>query len=312
MPTVEPNTIPQKYKRFGLTKGFHPRPFESLRWLIKAQGGWGKSTFLSSIPNCLHLDIEGGAHSVVNSQADRVPDEGGLSWEDLCGPEGLLNALLQDGKDSRGDPSKLPWRVLAFDTIDAMFNLFAANFCNRNNPAGKDLESVGEYGKDGAGYGLVYARLVKVLTSLESYGYALVLACHEKERQVTQKVKNEERTITVVRPVLGESIAKLLEARADISAVLRPKFREIEEPGRKVQLPDGKTTILPGKKKTVQSIVMQVECSPAYQAKRRLLTFRGEIHLPIQNGWEAVKAVYDEAAAKLKEKLDAGGPLQEV
>lgn len=307
MPTVEPNTVPSKYQRFGVTRGFHPRPFELLRWLIKAQGGWGKSTFLSSVPNCLHLDLEGGAHSVVNEQADRIPaHDRGLSFENLMGPEGIIAALVADGKASGGDINRLPWKVIAFDTIDSLLNLFVANFCES-----RGVEAIGEYGKDGAGYGLVYAQLIKLLTTLESYGYATILACHEREKQVTRKQKGEDVTITVVRPVLGESIAKTIEGRADISAVLRPKFKVVEGPGTKKVLPSGKEIVQPGEKKKVQTIVMQVECSPEYQAKRRLLTFKGEIELPVQNGWEAVKKVYDKAAIDLKEKLDAESPLQQ-
>lgn len=312
MPKVEPNTVPKKYQKFGVTRGFQPKSFESLKWLIKAQGGWGKSTFISSVPDCLHLDFEGGAHSVVGNEADRIPDhDRGLSYEDTMGPEGVMAALIADGKASAGNPERLPWRVVAFDTIDALFNLFSANFCEGNNPASRNLESIGEYGKDGAGYGLVYARLIKLLTTLESYGYATILSCHEKEKQVTRKQKNEEVTITVVRPTLGESIAKALEARADISAVLRPKFKTVEGPGTTKTLPSGKKIKVSGEKHRVQTIAMQVECSPEYQAKRRLLTFKGEIELPVQNGWETVKVVYDAAVKELKEKLDAGGPLQQ-
>lgn len=312
MPETTPNTIPDvtapsAYKKFGTTRGFHPKPFESLRWLIGAQGGWGKSTFLSSIPNMLHLDIEGGAHSVVNSEAIRIPDHsGGLSYDTLGA---VLNQLILDGEAAKGNPSRLPFTAIGIDTIDAMYNMFGGHFCRKGNPAGQELDSVGEYGSDGAGYGIIYARILTVLATLESLGYALVIGYHERETTIKKKVHGKIETLTKVRPLLGESISKQLENRSDVNAVLRPKVKMVVLPGKTVNIPGVGTKALPGEKTTTNVIVMQVECSPVYSAKRRLHTFKGEFELPLQHGWSYIKTIYDKAVVDMQKMLESGGPI---
>jgi hypothetical protein len=307
--TTVPNTlpIPAAYAKFGATRGFHPKPFARNRWLIKSLGGRGKSTFISSIPGCLHLDIEGGAHSVVNSEAVRIPDgETGLSYDAF---NAVLIQLLADGDAAKGDLTKLPFSSVAIDTVDGMFQLYAADFCKQHNPTGKEIESIGEYGSEGSGYGLVYARMIKVLTALESRGYAIVLACHEKEKDIKVSSGGQTQTITVVRPSLGDSIAKALENRVDINAVLRFDPRIVETPGRQVTLPGGATRNLPGEKRTVHDCVMRVEATQEYDAKRRVTLFRGNIVLPLQHGWSAVKPLYDKAVSDMQTMLEAGQPI---
>jgi hypothetical protein len=265
---IAPNAIPPAYAKFGVTRGFHPKPFNRLNWLIKSRGGWGKSTFLSSIPGCLHLDLEGGAHSVVNSEAVRVPDHThGMTLELV---RGVFSQLITDGQNAKGDSSKLPFQVIAFDTIDAYYNLLASEFCAGKNPAGKTIECVQEYGSNGAGYGNIYAQLLNDLTALESLGYATVLACHERDKEITVTENGKYVTTTVTRSTLGDSLAKALENRVDMAAVIRPtttvvtptKF--IDVGGTKKEVPDNSN------KQTVKGFVMQVECSAQYDAKHRV------------------------------------------
>jgi hypothetical protein len=299
--------IPAAYARFGATRGFHPKPFARNRWLIKSLGGRGKSTFISSIPGCLHLDVEGGAHSVVNSEAVRIPDgETGLSYDAL---NEVFTQLLADGDNAKGDLTKLPFSSIAIDTVDSMFQLYASYFCQKHNPAEREIESVAEYGTEGSGYGLVYGRIIKVLSALESRGYALVIACHEKEKDIKISSNGKTESITVVRPALGDSISKALENRVDINAVLRIDPRMVEVPGRTVTLPGGTTRTLPGEKKTVHDCIMRVEATQEYDAKRRVNLFRGDILLPLQHGWASVKPRYDKAVSDMQQMLDAGQPI---
>jgi hypothetical protein len=303
---VTPNAIPPAYAKFGVTRGFHPKPFNRLNWLIKSRGGWGKSTFVSSIPGCLHLDIEGGAHSVINNEAVRIPDHArGLSKDQVAE---VVSQLLVDGKAAGGDTTKLPFQAIAFDTIDAYVSMLSSDFCTGNNPTKQEYECLQEYGTKGAGYGLVYARVNVILTALEGAGYATVLTCHEKEKDIEVMEGGKPKTVTVVRAVVGDSLAKALENRADIAAVIRPTSRTVE--GTKfIEIGGVKKEIPDGQKKTIRGFVMQVECSTQYDAKHRIPLFKGSIPLPLQHGWAFVEQLYNEKVAEVRKLLEAGGPL---
>lgn len=304
---VTPNTlpsVPKAYERFGPVRGFHPKPFEELDWFIKGKGGRGKSNFISSFEKCLHLDVGGSAHSTVNSQAVRLPASGNLSYGTLMD---IVTQLLRDGDAAKGNPAKLPFESVAFDCVDEVMSLFAADYLGGHNPQEKPYESIPEAGDGRRIYGILYGRLLKVFSALTSRGYALVLGCHERDKDIqVPTVQGQTETVSIVEPALGASLAGTLEALCDISAVISPKTITQRTP-RTIQLPSGPKTVYD--EKQVTRVVMQVECSGRYDAKRRLHLFRGEIPLPLQNGWSAVKAFYDEKVVEMKKLLESGAPI---
>jgi hypothetical protein len=303
MPTeVVPNTIPAAYGQFGGTRGFTPKPFHRLRWLIKSKMGLGKSTFLSSIPNSLHLDIEGGAHSVVNDEAVRIPVN--RNPEVLMG---VIAQLVKDGEAAKGNPDKLPFQVVSIDPIDALADVMADIICKEKSNANRTIEYIGEFGEKGAGYQLLYVRIQKLLHLLESLGYTWALTCHLREKDITTKEGGMDVTRTVVRPSVGDSLARSLENAADISAVIRNQIMTDEVPtvielagGRKVNRMD---------KVTRNVYTMQVECDPQNDAKRRVFTFKGDIPMSLRGGWKNVGDFYAEKVAEMKQLLESGGPI---
>jgi len=307
MPDVKPNTlptVPKAYERFGPVRGFHPKPFEELDWFIKGKGGRGKSNFISSFKECLHLDVGGSAHSTVNTEAVRLPAKGNLSYGTLMD---IVTQLVRDGDEAKGNPDKLPFRSVAIDCVDEVVSLFAADYLGGHNPTGKTYESLPEAGDGRRIYGILYGRLLKVLTELTARGYALILACHERDKEIqVPNVEGRLDVVTVTEPAVGASLAGTLEALCDISAVLMPKT-VIEKTPRTIKLPSGEKTIFD--EKSVTRTVMQVECSARYDAKRRLHLFRGEIPIPLQNGWSTVKAFYDEKVVEMKALLESGAPI---
>lgn len=307
MPEVAPNTlpdVPRGYARFGTTRGFQPKPYESLDWFIKGKGGRGKSNFISSFERCLHLDVGGSAHSVVNAQAVRIPESGGLGYKALAE---VFTQLIKDGDSAKGDVTKLPFRSVALDCVDEVVALFIADYLGGNNPTEGKYDSLPEAGDGRRVYGIIYGRLLKVLTSLSACGYGLVLGCHERDHDITvPKVDGGTEVITRTDPAVGASLAGVLEAMCDISGVLAPKT-VVERTPRVIQTPSGGKTIYD--EKSVSKIVMQVECSARYEAKRRLHLFRGEIVVPLQNGWAALKPFYEEKVKEMRGLLESGKPI---
>lgn len=302
---VTPNTIPQAYVQFGAVKGFTPKSFERLRWLIKSKMGLGKSTFLSSIPRSLHLDIEGGAHSVVNSQAVRIPINRNAKIF-----MGVIAQLVKDGEAAKGDSTKLPFDVISIDPVDAMADMLGDVICEEKSTETRHLEYIGEFGDRGAGYQLLYVRIQKMLHLLESLGYVWILTCHLKEKDITVKENGQNVTRTVVRPSIGDALARVLENAADMSAVIQNQVTT-EEVSTPITLAGGRT-VNRTDKVTKNVFTMQVECDPQNDAKRRVFTFKGDIPLPLRNGWDSVRTFYDEKVAEMRKMLESDGPIPTV
>ncbi len=290
---IQPNTIPTAYQQLGAVRGFHPRPFEQLRWVIKGKGGSGKSTFLSSVHRCLHADMEGGGHSVVNSDAVRVPiDRNHELWMRL------FLQLMADGTAAKHDRSKLPFGSVAIDTIDGLCDMEGADLVAEKSKPDSPLEHIGEFGKDGAGYQLLYIRVLKALNALEGMGYGWMAALHLKEKDIRVREGNETVTRTVIRPAIGGSLARNLEDRADINATIElGTFTTTEYDERK--LPDGRTIKNP-RKVSAERCVIHVECRPEDDAKRRLYTFRGDLVVPLRGGWDTLRRFYDEKVVEMQ------------
>lgn len=297
MANVKPNTIPQKYQKYGAKRGFHPKEFSELNWFIQGTMGTGKSNLVSSIPGGLHLDIEDGAHSVTNDDAVRIPI--GRNIKTFLD---IIADLKKDGEAAGGDQEKLPFQQIIFDPVDGLLDMMFDLICEeKGEQHNKSYEYIGEIGQRGAGYNFAYVRVIGILSLLEKLGYSWVLTCHRKTKDVTFRRGGKEETVTIVRPSIGDSIARVLENRADMTAVLAWKT-EVREQTKKKKIKGGKTVNVKNKE-TVRNLVMGVESTESSEAKRRVYTFKGDYVVPRQGAWDEISERYAEAVAEMEQEL---------
>jgi len=296
-PTL-PNTIPAAYVALGATSGFNPKAVERLNWLLASEGGLGKTTFASSIPHSLLIDLENGSHSVVHMNSVRVPVA--RNYEKF---EKVMSQLVQDSKLVQRNPAHLPFQTVIIDSVDVLADTMAAQICAEKSDPGKNrvYNYIGEYGSGGAGWALLRNRVTRVFSILEEYGYAWVAICHKTERLVETA---DGRRAPIVQPTLFGSCYDDLQQRADLEAnivVLRTTEHKTED----VTLPDGRIIKKPAGTVTTISHVLKITPDESRWAKRRLdLGTIPDIAIPRDNGWNTFATIYSQRVAEIKKTLE--------
>ncbi len=138
------------------------------RVILYGQEGVGKSTYISRLPQVLFLDTEEGTHRL---NVDRVPVR---SLADL---RAAVSELLRDAK-----AGNIPYRVLAIDTADRLWDMCAAEICAANN--WESIESPG-YGKGMKMATEKFLSLMEGLDLLVAAGINVVLVCHCKVERLS-------------------------------------------------------------------------------------------------------------------------------
>jgi hypothetical protein len=185
------------FKDLG-SREYNPRPVERSRWLIIGFRKRGKTTTLCSNPATVVLDLEGGALAVANPQAfvlhimplqEELVSGKPKGFTSLDPWERFLEAkelLLKDAKS--GDPNFL---TVGIDSLDAMFDLHAADFCGGNNALKKTIDNLGDY-KDGtSGWYELRKPFMRHLQDFDNAGYGLVGIVHKTENLIRDDRNNK-------------------------------------------------------------------------------------------------------------------------
>jgi hypothetical protein len=290
--------IPEKYKSLGAKSGFNPGDSEGLRMIVETLPGRGKTQFLMSCPNQLVLDFDGAAHEAVAHRCSYIRV---TSWEQYLDVKG---ALLDDAKTS-----KRPFKRIAFDTVDRFLRLLDHGLVSELNnrraaakPPKPALRSILEYGESGAGYAKLTAGLIAELTELERAGYAYLLSCHMKIKDLDSGAKERR---SVMPPNTMDALVGLVDIKcrmyrsSENKVINTGKFTITEVKGRKIKRPVTET------RKVYKYWLGLMPTSPEDEeyedTKRRIPSFEGIIEIPLTDGWAAFASAYAEAVEKAKQ-----------
>lgn len=191
--------------RSRLTQGPNFPPPEKLRLFVYGLPGCGKTYLCASIPDSLHIDVEGEAGFVLQPQAKCIVPDSGKDYEEI------LESLIQDG------PSKSGFNFVSIDSIDMVVQMMIPwatekhNDAQRNKrPPGRQIEDMREYGQGGAGWGKINDSVVGPLHRLRIAGYGLCITGHAKEEEITVQSPSGPSTKIVLRPSVNPGVRNTL------------------------------------------------------------------------------------------------------
>lgn len=186
--TLVSGVLPDHWQKLGGSMEYVPLPLELSRFYIWGPPKSGKSTFAASFPNAVHIDIEGGAHSIVHRRARwyyaPVLHDGELTevHRKLGGVSltSLMDAL------TRGSP----FTTVIVDTFDALLDLALKEM---ERTSGKTTK---EAGWGTGGWTDVNNLALSWVRRLTGAGYGLVTLAHQKIE--TETIGQKE--ISFLRP----------------------------------------------------------------------------------------------------------------
>ena len=274
---VTPNDtgIPQDYLDLGAEIGYKPREPEDLRFLLLSRWGEGKTTFVSSIPDCLLLDIEGGAHSIPHGIATRIAIRSMEHYHNV------VQRIIDDGK-----AGNQKFKRIVIDTGDELLSYYSLEISKE-----KKVEAIEEYGQKGAGWAILRRRFVHDLDAITLAGYSWGLVGHLQEKTVSRPRKGgATQEVTVFREVMIPSIAATIRRKTDyvFTVVRYPKTVTEKKP---VTVKGISTT---------RSVTTTRDCYELSVAGTEDVPLRGKgrvpitanIVLPEKGGWNEFEKVY--------------------
>jgi len=212
---------------------FHSGPIiQPLHRQLVLLAGWpacGKSTAVSSIPRCCHIDSEdGGADRLPTVQPDneRITVK---SWGEY---EELVTDLEEDAKS--GSPS---FDVVAIDTLDSLGatqqSLAAAFILERASTGDRLYDVIAQFGGiGGTGWNQLAELATRPILRLRFAGYGVVAACHMR-----RKLHDGKQEIT--RDLTG-GVERFLRNRCSLALELG-KVQRSRPVTESITIPGGKT-----------------------------------------------------------------------
>lgn len=285
LPNTVP-TIPKKWAMIGAKAGYDPKPAEALRFWNVGPSGEGKTTFLSSIPDNIILDFDGGAEACPGGRATRIYVE---SYDHYMQ---ITDMLIEDGKAGKRD-----FRRVSFDTADE----WAGMIINKLQEE-KGVEDITEFGSAGHGWNMIKTRCWSRLRALEESGYTWACNGHLQTKEEYDPITKKART--VLRDSLFPSFSRKITTRADFKLTIycKQESKTVTGPGRTTS--GGKK--ISGKKSTTVSNVYYCNSMSTEEKKNKA---RGapdmdrKFEISLVGGWDVFKAKYDAAVESAREQF---------
>lgn len=285
--------LPAEYVALGLTTGYNPCTIEEVRLYITGLPGEGKSTLVASIPDSMTIDYERGATGIPGRRSAYFNIFEAAKKQKKTAYEihrTILDKLMEDAKSG-----KPPCKRIIFDTHDGWVELETINFLKEKSSGAKVYEDIGQYGEKGAGHSLVQGRCRRILSALESVGYAWAVVGH---LTYVPETTPDGKTQINIRPILSKGYVGSIVRKAELHLTINSMARK-ERVNQVV-----KGHIIKGAKEEV--VTRYFLYTKPTEAKRMEGKQRGVpnlarvLEVPMIGGWEILKKAYDEAVKKSK------------
>lgn len=284
-------------------QGFAPLPASRVSMLIQGFSKSGKTTFAISNPDAVVLDFENGTRFVPIQRGRRMailPTEEELETG-IPGPLGSLDPidrfhaavdlLMKDAQ--AGNPQ---FQTVAIDTVDTLFGLAIARFCQDRN-----IENIGDY-KDGrAGWFEMRDPILQRFIDLRRY-YGLHLLTHLQEKVLTRA---DGTSTVMIEATLAPSVRRaLLNMVEQIVMISRTTVFQSREKVP-VVLSNGKKVMREDPRGPEERHVVVLRTAPISSARELgcRITVPGTIELPWEDPWGEYVKHYDEEVARIQATL---------
>jgi hypothetical protein len=292
--------IPADWAKLGLMTGYNPKTLEAARIYFTGLAGDGKSTFVASIPNSIHLDFEGGASGIPGRRSTYVdiPERArklGIPAYDLY--KKIFDKLIADAK-----AGKRTFTRVIIDTQDAWKEMLGRHLLAEKSSGAKTFEDIGELGMKGHGHSLLQGRCNNILGDLEDAGYTWAVVGHLTYVTATDPVTYKEST--KIRPILSKGyvgpVVRKAELHITINSLTKTEGTDLVK-GDRVFKDAG-----PEKEVTRYSIYTRPTEAKAMEGKRRgVPQLPARMEVPMIDGWKVLKTAYDTAVEQSRK--DNGG-----
>ena len=280
-----PNTvpvIPADWTKLGVQTGYNPKSAEDLNLWIVGPSGEGKTTFESSIPNTMILDLDKGAEGIIGTRAMRVPIN---SYEHYMQ---ITQKLIDEGKKGK----HVVHRV-SIDTADVWVDMIKLQLQTE-----KGVDDITEFGSQGHGWAMIRERCWSRLRELEEAGFVWSCVGHMITKTETNPVTHKERT--VIRDAVFPSFSAKIVNSSDFKLTIYCINKEIEKKVPK-KLPSGQIITVPCGTEMTSKYYLDSYTTAERQGKGRGAPgMNRKFEVPATNAWDVFKNNYNEAVRKAR------------
>jgi len=287
-PTVgtKPNevpVVPTDWISLGVKTGYNPKLAEKLNIYILGPYNEGKTTFDASIPNNFILDFEDGANAVVGTNSVRVHIRNFPHFEEV------IKKLLADAKSN-----KRHWTRISFDSIEEYVDLIKHQLEEEKN-----VEDITDHGSRGHGYNLILQRCWSYIIDLEQAGYVWAIVGHQKlKSEVNPATKKEE---TKIREAVYPIVANKIKNAADFQLTIYCLVKTIRIQ-KKRKLATGQIIEQTEEQDKRIYFASSYTTDRGEGKARGVPTMNDKFEIPLINGWDVFKKLYDKAVEAAKKE----------
>ena len=282
-----PNTvpvIPADWAKLGVETGYNPKSVEDLNLWIVGPSGEGKTTFESSIPNTMILDLDKGAEGILGTRAMRVPVR---SYEHYMQ---ITQKLIDEGKAGK----HVVHRV-SIDTADIWVDMIKLQLQTE-----KGVDDITEFGSKGHGWAMIVNRCWSRLRELEEAGYVWSCVGHMITKTETNPVTHKERT--VIRDAVFPSFSAKIVNSSDFKLTIYCMNKEIEKKEERVLLNGQKITVPCGTEMTSKYYLDSYTTAERQGKGRGAPGMNRKFEIPLLNAWDIFVRNYNVAIANAKKQ----------
>ena len=282
-----PNTvpvIPTDWAKLGVQTGYKPKAAEDLNLCIVGPSGEGKTTFESSIPDTMILDLDKAAESIVGTRAMRVAIS---NYEHYMQ---VTQKLIDDGKKGK----HIVHRV-SIDTTDIWVDMIKLRLQTE-----KGCDDITEFGAQGHGWAMIRERCWSRLRELEEAGYVWSCVGHMITKTETNSVTYKERT--VIRDAVFPTFAAKIINSSDFKLTIYCINKEIAKIQKKT-LPGGRVIEVPCGTEMTSKYYLDSYTTTERQGKGRGAPgMIRKFEIPHLNAWDVFVKNYNTAIEAAKKQ----------
>ncbi|KKM77884.1 hypothetical protein LCGC14_1365510 [marine sediment metagenome] len=285
--SATPNTvpvIPADWAKLGVQTGYNPKPAADLNLCVVGPSGEGKTTFESSIPDTMILDLDKAAESIVGTRAMRVAIS---NYEHYMQ---VTQKLIDDGKNGK----HIVHRV-SIDTTDIWVDMIKLRLQTE-----KGCDDITEFGAQGHGWAMIRERCWSRLRELEEAGYVWSCVGHMITKTETNPVTHKERT--VIRDAVFPTFAAKIINSSDFKLTIYCINKEVEKKTKKA-LPGGRIIEVPCGTEMTSKYYLDSYTTTERQGKGRGAPgMNRKFEIPLLNAWDVFVKNYNVAIEAAKGK----------
>ena len=307
-PDAHPNNV---FRMLDVKRGFDPAPASKLRWVYVGELGVGKSTLVASIPDAIIIDPEASQNAVPGARSWRFcPGSRGTNpWTHF---QEIMAALISDATST--------FKTVVFDTGDSFVGLIERGLTDRHNAAAakssssRVLDSITEFGAEGAGWTKIHNTIKHTLIQLENAGYGWGTTLHTKNHNIKLM---DGKEFSFVDAALSPGCAAAFKERADyVGRIILEKKKTTTI--RDLDLGDKVMEQEFHEEHIVRTLTFSLPPAPknatAFAARtvKQRIPFNKEVVLPKMDGWATVVSAYEAAATQAQLEDQAANNKEKV